>query len=74
MKERIEEEVSSTENDVSRRKVRGERREGIDMREKEEERKSWREEERYTRKRMKNQERKKGRKKEIRGVDGKRDK
>ena len=37
MKERIEEEVSSTENDVSRRKVRGERREGIDMREKEEE-------------------------------------
>ena len=38
MKERIEEEVSSTENDVSRETVRGERREGTDMREKEEER------------------------------------
>ena len=36
MKERMEEEVSSAENDVSRRKIRGKRREGTDTREKEE--------------------------------------
>ena len=46
MKERMVKKVSSTESDVSKRKIRGEGREGADMREKEEERKSWREDER----------------------------
>ena len=39
----MEEEVSRTENYVSRMTGRGERRKGTDMREKEEERESWRE-------------------------------